>query len=81
MDPLRLGASQRTVAVIDDGTFDRLLGDTVTVNDEGRTVVTGGRVGVPFTADAIDRLEPRLTSGALTLLRLAWQDRRTLLAV
>ncbi|MGM1060641.1 helix-turn-helix domain-containing protein [Saccharothrix sp. Mg75] len=80
MDPLRLGTNQRTVAVIDDNTFDELFGDMVMTNDEGRVVAMDGRVGVPFTADAIDRLEPRLTSGALTLLRLAWKDRDLLLS-
>lgn len=80
MDPLRLGTNQRTVAVIDDNTFDELFGGMVMANDEGRVVAMNGRVGVPFTEDAIDRLEPRLTSGALTLLRLAWKDRHLLLS-
>ncbi|MBW4717398.1 helix-turn-helix transcriptional regulator [Saccharothrix obliqua] len=79
MDPLRLAASQRTVAVIDGDVFDRLFSGVVDANDEGRVVTIDGRIGVPFTAEAIDRLETRLSSGAVTLLRLAWRDRLLLL--
>jgi hypothetical protein len=58
MDALTLGASQRTVAVVDGATFDHLFAGMVTANDEGRVVSHAGTSGVPFTADAIDRLEP-----------------------
>jgi hypothetical protein len=34
---------------------------------------------MPFTAEAIDRLDPRLSASALTLLRLGWRDREQLL--
>jgi transcriptional regulator with XRE-family HTH domain len=79
MDALTLGASQQTVAVVEGETFDRLFAGLVTANDEGRVVRAPGGIGVPFTADAIDRLEPRLSASSLTLLRLAWRDRRLLL--
>ncbi|EWC63889.1 hypothetical protein UO65_0804 [Actinokineospora spheciospongiae] len=34
----------------------------------------------PFTADAVARLQPRLSSGSASLLRTAWRDRDLLLA-
>jgi transcriptional regulator with XRE-family HTH domain len=79
MEPLELGAIQLTVAVVDDETFDRLFADLVETNDEGRVVGRGGRTDMPFTGEAIDRLDPRLSASALTLLRLAWRDRDLLL--
>ena len=79
IDPLTLGASQRTVAVVDDEVFDRLFADLVATNDEGRVVGGGGRTDLPFTGEAIDRLDPRLSASSLTLLRLAWRDRGRLL--
>ncbi len=79
LEPLELGAVQLTVAVIDDEVFDRLFADLVETNDEGRVVGRGGRTDLPFTGEAIDRLDPRLSASALTLLRLAWRDRRLLL--
>ncbi|GAA1291487.1 hypothetical protein GCM10009634_43820 [Saccharothrix xinjiangensis] len=81
MDPLTLGPSQRTVAVVDGEVFDFLFTNMVTTNDEGRVVGEGGRTDMPFTAEAIDRLEPRISASSLTLLRLAWRDRHQLLAV
>lgn len=79
MEPLELGAGQLTVAVIDDAVFDEVFAARVAENDEGRLVAAGGAVDVPFTADAIRRLDPRLSSSALTLLELAWRDRALLL--
>ncbi|MCP2243504.1 helix-turn-helix domain-containing protein [Lentzea aerocolonigenes] len=79
MDALTLGASQRTVAVLDDEIFDRLFTGLVATNDEGHVVGEGGRTDMPFTSEAIDRLEPRLSASSLTLLRLAWRDRQLLL--
>jgi hypothetical protein len=79
IEPLELGAIQLTVAVVDDEVFDRLFADLVETNDEGRVVGRGGRTDMPFTGEAIDRLDPRLSASALTLLRLAWRDRELLL--
>lgn len=79
MEPLELGAVQLTVAVIDDDAFDRLFASMVETNDEGRVVGRDGRTDMPFTGEAIDRLDPRLSASALTLLRLAWRDRDQLL--
>lgn len=79
MDALTLGASQRTVAVVNGDVFDRLFSGLVAVNDEGLVVGEGGRTGFPFTGDAIDRLEHRLSASSLTLLRMAWRDRQLLL--
>jgi transcriptional regulator with XRE-family HTH domain len=76
MEPLELGAIQLTVAVIDDSAFDRLFADMVATNDEGH-IVAGNHI--PFSTEAIDRLNPRLSASALTLLRLAWRDRSLLL--
>ncbi|GLZ39314.1 XRE family transcriptional regulator [Actinokineospora sp. NBRC 105648] len=79
MDALTLGPSQRTVAVVDDEVFDRLFAGLVKTNDEGTVIGEGGRSDIPFTDEAIDRLDPRLSAGSLTLLRLAWRDRHLLL--
>ncbi|AHH98682.1 hypothetical protein KALB_5320 [Kutzneria albida DSM 43870] len=79
IEPLELGAGQLTVAVIDDEVFDDLFAALVTVNDEGRHVGAHGRADMPFTREAIDRLNPRLSASALTLLELAWRDRALLL--
>jgi len=79
LEPLELGAIQLTVAVVDDAVFDRLFADLVMINDEGRVIGGGGRTDMPFTEDAVDRLDPRLSASALTLLRLAWRDRVLLL--
>ncbi|ONI71169.1 transcriptional regulator [Actinosynnema sp. ALI-1.44] len=79
MEPLELGAVQMTVAVVDDVVFDRLFADLVDINDEGRVIGRGGRTDMPFTVEAIDRLGPRLSASALTLLRLGWRDREQLL--
>jgi hypothetical protein len=77
MEPLELGAIQLTIAVIDDSTFDRLFATMVDANDEGQVMVG---CGIPFTGEAIERLNPRLSASALTLLQLAWRDRSLLLA-
>lgn len=46
-------------------------------DDEAR-VVGGGATDMPFTDRAIERLDPRLSASALTLLQLAWRDRSRL---
>jgi hypothetical protein len=79
IDALELGSAQLTVAVIDDDVFDELFTSLVSTNDEGRVISMGGRADLPFTSQAIDRLDPRLSASALTLLRLAWRDRELLL--
>jgi hypothetical protein len=80
MEPLELGAVQLTVAVIDGDVFDTLFVDMVETNDEGRVIGRDGRTDMPFTGEAIDRLDPRLSASALTLLQLAWRNREQLLA-
>jgi hypothetical protein len=79
IEPLELGAVQLTVAVIDDHAFDKLFANLVHANDEGRIVGGNGRADMPFTGEAIERLNPRLSASALTLLRIAWRDRALLL--
>jgi transcriptional regulator with XRE-family HTH domain len=79
LEPLELGAVQLTVAVIDDHTFDHLFANMVDTNDEGHIVSRTGHTHMPFTDDAIDRLNPRLSASALTLLRLARRDHHLLL--
>ncbi|EWC59309.1 hypothetical protein UO65_5399 [Actinokineospora spheciospongiae] len=68
---------QLTVAVLDAPVFDRLFAGMVAVNDEGRVVGRGGR-HIPFTAEAIRRLDPRLSANGLTLLHRAWRARDVL---
>jgi transcriptional regulator with XRE-family HTH domain len=79
LEPLELGAVQLTVAVIEADTFDRLFASMVETNDEGRIVGRADRTHMPFTDDAIDRLDPRLSASAVTLLRLARRDHHLLL--
>ncbi|XVS65498.1 helix-turn-helix domain-containing protein [Actinosynnema sp. CA-299493] len=79
VEPLELGVLQLTVAVLDAPEFDRLFANMVSTNDEGSVIGKGGTKRIPFTEEAINRLEPRLTASALTLLRLAWRDRAALL--
>ncbi|MGH3621876.1 MAG: helix-turn-helix transcriptional regulator [Sciscionella sp.] len=80
LEPLELGATQLTVAVIDDEVFDRLFSGLVVTNDEGWVVGGGGSTNLPFTNETIERLNPRLSASALTLLQLTWRDRTLLLA-
>lgn len=79
VEPLELGVQQLTAAVVDAPEFDSLFAGMVAVNDEGRVVGRGDAKCLPFTEEAIDRLEPRLSASALTLLRTAWGDRHLLL--
>lgn len=79
IEPLELGAVQLTVAVIDEVAFDELFANLVRTNDEGEVVGGQGRADLPFTGEAIERLNPRLSASALTLLRVAWRDRAHLL--
>lgn len=79
IEPLELGAMQLTVAVIDDHAFDELFARLVATNDEGKIVGGNGRADMPFSGEAIERLNPRLSASALTLLRIAWRDRALLL--
>ncbi|WP_018681162.1 hypothetical protein [Actinokineospora enzanensis] len=73
MDPLTLGAGQRTVAVIDSDAFDHLFADLVDTNEEGAVRA------VPFTEQSVADTLPRMTGPSQTLLRLAWRDRDFLL--
>jgi len=79
IEPLELGAMQLTVAVLDDDAFDELFANLVRANDEGKIVGGNGRTDMPFSGQAIERLSPRLSASALTLLRIAWRDRAMLL--
>ncbi|TDP96619.1 helix-turn-helix transcriptional regulator [Labedaea rhizosphaerae] len=84
MDALTLAATILTVVVIDDDVFEKNFAATVRFNDEGEVVAIGdGRAadGVPFTADAVDRIlssEPIAAPGA-ACLALAWQHRDVLI--
>lgn len=79
MDPLTLGASQRTVAVVDDDVFDTVFASLVDTNDEGRVVSVGPGIGVPFTESAVDHIVRRMSASSAALLRFAWRDRDLLL--
>ncbi|MFE3505384.1 hypothetical protein [Kitasatospora sp. NPDC059160] len=85
MDPLTFVTDLLTVAVFDAELFDEVFRRIVSTNDEGRRVglddATGRSVGIPFTAEQVDRLtttEPMQPAGA-ALLRLAWGHREALL--
>jgi transcriptional regulator with XRE-family HTH domain len=85
LDALTLAATILTVVVIDDDTFEETFGATVRFNEEGEVVAVGdGGVadGVPFTAEAVDRMltsEPIAAPGA-ACLALAWQHRDCLIS-
>lgn len=78
LEPLELGAATLTVAVIDDVVFDRMFANLVSTNDEGYVVRSRGRADMPFTCEAINRLDTRLSASALTLLCFTWQHRSML---
>ncbi|MER7582348.1 hypothetical protein [Kitasatospora sp. NPDC097691] len=85
MDPLTFVTDMLTVAVFDAELFDATFARIVSTNDEGHRVQledgTGQAVGIPFTADQIERLtsrEPMQPAGA-ALLQLAWQHRKVIL--
>lgn len=80
LEPLELGAATMTVAVIDDDVFDRLFARIVTTNDEGYLVGKDGRTDMPFSIEAIDRLNTRLSASAITLLDLAWKSHGAILS-
>lgn len=84
LDALTLAATILTVVVIDDDVFDDVFGSSVRFNEEGEIVAVGdGRTadGVPFTAEAVDRMldsEPMASPGA-ACLALAWKYRDRLI--
>lgn len=84
LDALSLAATILTVVVIDDDVFEDAFGNAVRVNDEGEIVGIGddrAAEGVPFTADAVNRMlaeEPMASPGA-ACLALAWQHRDQLM--
>ncbi|MGA5817992.1 hypothetical protein ACPC54_09050 [Kitasatospora sp. NPDC094028] len=86
MDPLTLVTDMLTVAVFDAELFDATFARIVSTNDEGHRVQfedgTGQAVGIPFTAEQVERLtcrEPMQPAGA-ALLQLAWQHREVILS-
>jgi hypothetical protein len=83
LEPLTLWVELLTVAVIAAPVFDELFSKMVSVNEEGVAVGTdSGRptTGIPFTADARERLrsEP-LSPISRGCIELAWQYRHDLL--
>jgi hypothetical protein len=84
VDALTLAATIVTVVVFDDDVFDSIFSAAVRFNEEGEIVSVGdGKAadGVPFTAEAVDRMlasEPIASPGA-ACLALAWQHRKHLL--
>jgi hypothetical protein len=83
LEPLTLWAELLTVAVIAAPVFDKLFSRMVAINEEGAAVSTEAgspTTGVPFTADARQRLtnEP-LSPISRACIELAWQYRNELL--
>lgn len=83
LEPLTLWVELLTVAVIAGPAFDELFSGMVTVNEEGAAISTeSGRptTGIPFTADARERLraEP-LSPISRACIELAWRHRHELL--
>ena len=83
LEPLTLWVELLTVAVVEAPVFDALFAGMVEVNEEGAAISTEvGRptVGVPFTAEARERLvsEP-LSPITRACIELAWHHRYELL--
>jgi hypothetical protein len=83
LEPLTLWIELLTVAVIAAPVFDQLFSRMVAVNEEGAAISTeSGRpaTGIPFTADARERLraEP-LSPISRACIELAWKYRYELL--
>ena len=83
LEPLTLWVELLTVAVVAAPVFDQLFSEMVAVNEEGAAISTeSGRptTGVPFTADARERLraEP-LSPISRACIELAWTYRHELL--
>ena len=83
LEPLTLWVELLTVAVIAAPVFDELFSGMVSINEEGAAISTeSGRptIGVPFTADARERLrsEP-LSPISRACIELAWEYRYELL--
>lgn len=83
LEPLTLWVELLTVAVIAAPVFDALFSGMVAVNEEGAAVSTEAdrpTVGIPFTAEARERLrtEP-LSPISRACVELAWQYRHQLL--
>ena len=86
VDPLTLVTDLLIAVVFDEDTFDALLGQAVTINDEGHLVAENGAneavAGIRLTADRITELissDPMQAAGG-ALLELASTQVRTLLA-
>ncbi|MDH6109637.1 hypothetical protein P3T36_000408 [Kitasatospora sp. MAP12-15] len=87
MDPLTYAADLLTVAVFDAELFDETFRDLTAANEEGHRIGAGAdSLGIPFTAEQIDRLTDassatdRMQPVGAALLRLAWRHREALLA-
>ncbi|MBV9012609.1 MAG: helix-turn-helix transcriptional regulator [Pseudonocardiales bacterium] len=83
LEPLTLWVELLTVAVIAAPVFDALFSEMVAVNEEGAAVSTKAghpTVGIPFTAEARERLrtEP-LSPISRACIELAWRYRHQLL--
>ncbi|MGH4013274.1 MAG: hypothetical protein ACRDSL_04945 [Pseudonocardiaceae bacterium] len=83
LEPLTLWVELLTVAIIAAPVFDELFTGMVSVNEEGAAISTeSGRptTGIPFTADARERLrsEP-LSPISRACIELAWRYRYELL--
>ena len=83
LEPLSLWAEFLTVAVIAAPAFDALFSKMVAINEEGAAVSTDAgqpTTGIPFTADARERLknEP-LSPISRACIEMAWQHRKDLL--
>ncbi len=83
LEPLTLWVELLTVAVIAAPVFDELFSAMVSINEEGSAISTeSGRptTGIPFTADARERLrsEP-LSPISRACIELAWRYRYQLL--
>ncbi len=83
LEPLTLWVELLTVAIIAAPVFDELFSKMVSINEEGAAISTeSGRptTGIPFTADARERLrsEP-LSPISRACIELAWKYRYELL--
>lgn len=83
LEPLTLWAEFLTIAVIAAPAFDKLFSTMVAINEEGAAVSTEAgqpTTGIPFTADARERLQNEpLSPISRACIELAWRNRKELL--
>jgi hypothetical protein len=85
VDPLTLATDLLIACVIEDQVYDEIFGQTVSTNEEGKLLgnVAEGQVQLwPFTEEVVNSAVSggKMQAAGAALLRLAWQNRASLIA-